>query len=89
MKIYCLFAQQKCSYEDEYAPDLRAAIDEWGQSANPHYLNEEEDKLRRDSSIAFWKRITIDVDDAEFDRLFFPPSGVLKPTSISATSEEN
>ena len=87
MKIYCLFAQQKCEYKDQYAPDLRAAIDEWGDSDNPHYLNEEEEKLRKDSSIAFWRRITIDVNDAEFDRLFYPPSDMLKPTSISHTRE--
>jgi|688.fasta_scaffold255598_2 hypothetical protein len=87
MKIYCLFAQQKCSYKDEYAPDLRAAIDEWGNSDNPDYLNEEEDKLRKDGSIAFWRRITIDVDDAQFDRLFYPPSEMLKPTNLSRTSE--
>jgi hypothetical protein len=86
MKIICLFAQQGCRYEGEYAPDLRAAIDECGDSDNPHYLNDEEEKLRKDGSIAFWRRITLEVSDSEFDRLFFPPSEMLKAT---ATAYEN
>jgi hypothetical protein len=81
MKIICLFAQQRCDYKDQYAPDLRAAIDEWGDSNNPHYLNEEEEKLRKDGSIAFWRRITLEVNDAEFDQLFLPPSETLKATA--------
>lgn len=81
MKIICLFAQEKCEYEGEYAPDLRAAIDEYGNRDNPDYLNDEEQKLRSDNSIAFWRRITLEVSDAEFDRLFFPSSDVLKATA--------
>jgi hypothetical protein len=76
MKIICLFAQQKCRYEGQYAPDLRAAIDEYGDSDNSHYLNDEEEKLSKDGSIAFWRRITLEVSDSEFDHLFFPPPGL-------------
>jgi hypothetical protein len=86
MKIICLFAQEKCEYEDQYAPDLRAAIDEWGDGDNPAYLNEEEEKLRKDSSIAFWRRITLEVNDAEFDRLFYPPAEMLKATASHCAS---
>lgn len=81
MKIICLFAQEKCEYEGQYAPDLRAAIDEWGNSDNPAYLNEEEEKLRKDGSIAFWRRITLEVNDADFDRLFYPSPKILKATA--------
>ena len=86
MKIICLFAQQRCSYEDEYAPDLRAAIDEWSHSHNPQHIYDEEEKLRKDNSIAFWRRIIIEVDDAEFDQLVYPPTKTLKATVI--TTEE-
>jgi len=78
MKIICLFAQEKQDYEGEYAPDLRAAIDEYGHDANPDYIYNEEEKLRNDNSIDFYRRITLEVDDAEFDRLFFPPTETLK-----------
>lgn len=83
MEIYCLFAQQKCLYENEYAPDLRAAIDECGNNDNPRYLDDEEEKLRKDGTIAFWRRITIEIDDAEFGRLFHPCSDVLKPIGVT------
>ena len=88
MKIICLFAQEKCTYEGEYAPDLRAAIDEYGHSDNPDYINDEEEKLRQDSSIEFWSRIILVVDDKEFDRLFYPPSETLKASCFNPSSEE-
>lgn len=81
MKIYCLFAQQKCDYEGQYAPDLRAAIDEYGNDENPSYLDDEEEKLRSDHSVAFWRRITLEVSDADFDRLFHRQAGMLKATA--------
>lgn len=83
MKIYCLFAQQKCNYEGQYIPDLRAAIDEYGDADNPAYLDDAEEKLRKDNSIAFWRLITLEVSDDEFDRLFYPPSETLKATAAS------
>lgn len=81
MKIICLFAQQKCDYEGQYALYLRAAIDEYGNDDNPAYLDNEEEKLRENNSIVFWRRITLEVSDAEFDRLFYPPSEALKATA--------
>jgi hypothetical protein len=87
MKIICLFAQQRCHYEGQYAPDLRAAIDEWSHGDNPQYIHDEEEKLRKDDSIAFWRRITIEIDDTEFDRLFYPPTETLKATAISTEEQ--
>ena len=89
MKIICLFAQEKCTYEGEYAPDLRAAIDEYGNSDNPDYINQEEQKLRQDSSIEFWRRITLEVNDEEFDRLFYPPSETLKASCSNPSSDSD
>lgn len=80
MKIICLFAQQKCDYEGQYAPDLRAAIDEYSNADNPAYLDDEEEELRKDLFIVFWRRITLEVNDAEFDRLFYPSDETLKAT---------
>jgi hypothetical protein len=86
MKIICLFAQQKCDYEGQYAPDLRAAIDEYGNDDDPAYLDDEEEKLRKDRFIAFWRRITLEVNDAEFDRLFYPSGETLKATVSHCSS---
>ena len=87
MKIICLFAQQRCEYEDEYAPDLRAAIDQWNHGDGSKYIYDEEEKLRKDDSIAFWRRITVEIDDAEFDRLFYPPTETLKARAISTEEQ--
>ena len=89
MKIICLFAQEKCTYEGQYAPDLRAAIDQFSHSDNPDYINDEEEKLRQDSSIEFWRRIILVVDDKEFDRLFYPPSGTLKANCFNPSSDSD
>lgn len=72
MKVICLFAQQKCDYPGQYLPDLRAAIDENSDSDNPDFLTEEEEALRKDSSVDFYRRITITIDDKEFDKAFYP-----------------
>lgn len=71
MTIHCLFVQRVCSYPDEYAPELLAAIDEYGDSDNPHYLNGEEAKAKSDSDISFSRRIQISVPDNDFDKVFF------------------
>lgn len=71
MTIHCLFVQRVCRYPGEYAPELFAAIDEIGDSDNPDYLNDEEQKAKEDSDISFSRRMEIQVDDKEFDRIFF------------------
>lgn len=53
MKILCLFVQRKCSYEGQYAPELFAAMDEYGYDENPDYLIEQNERADKDSSIAF------------------------------------
>lgn len=71
MEIRCLFAQRKCSYEGQYAPELLAAIDEYGDEENPEYLNEEQKKADNDNDLLFTKRITISVPKERFDAVFF------------------
>lgn len=71
MEVRCLFAQRKCSYEGEYAPELIAAIDEYGDDENPDYLNEAQGKAEDDNDLIFAKRITITVPDEKFDEVFF------------------
>jgi hypothetical protein len=71
MEIRCLFAQRKCSYDGQYAPELLAAIDEYGDTENPDYLNEAQEKADDDNDLLFSKRITVSVPDAKFDEVFF------------------
>ena len=71
MDIICLFAQRKCAYEGQYAPELLAAMDEYGNDDNPDYLNDEQDKADADDGLLFSKRITISVPQEKFDEVFF------------------
>jgi|WetSurMetagenome_2_1015567.scaffolds.fasta_scaffold176233_3 hypothetical protein len=72
MKIICLFGQSKENYEGECAPELLAAIDEYGDMDNQQYLNEEQEKYEKDTSIAFVKRMEFEIDDETFNKNFFP-----------------
>ena len=71
MEIICLFAQRKCRYDGEYAPELLAAIDEYGDDDNPEYIDEEKEKADKDNSLSFSKIMTITVPDKEFNDVFF------------------
>jgi hypothetical protein len=75
VQIRCLFGQRRGTYEGQYAPELLAAIDEWGDEDNPDYLNDAESKAReqeRGGEFSLVKRIIVTVDDEAFDRAFSP-----------------
>ncbi len=71
MEIICLFAQRNCRYDGEYAPELLAAIDEYGDDDNPEFIDEAKEKADKDNSFAFSKIMTITVPDKEFNDIFF------------------
>ncbi len=71
MEIICLFAQRKCQYEGEYAPELLAAIDEYGDDDNPEFIDEAKEKADKDNSFVFSKIMTITVPDKAFNDIFF------------------
>lgn len=76
MEIRCLFAQRQFSYPGENAPELLAAIDEYGDDENPDYLNNEQDKANCDDDVLFTKRIVITIPDKEFDDVFFSRNSI-------------
>ena len=71
MEIICLFAQRKCRYDGEYAPELLAAIDEYGDDDNPEFIDAAKEKADKDNSLSFSKIMTITVPDKEFNDIFF------------------
>ena len=71
MEIICLFAQRKCQYDGEYAPELLAAIDEYWDDDNPEFIDEAKEKADKDNSFSFSKIMTITVPDKEFNDIFF------------------
>ena len=38
MKLYVIFAQRKCSYADQYAPEALAVLDQYAYDENPSWL---------------------------------------------------
>jgi hypothetical protein len=70
MKIICLFAQRKCSYPGQHAPELYASADDITDEDNPEYLLDEEHELRNDEDIQFYKRIVVEISDEEFKAAF-------------------
>lgn len=76
MKALLLWAQQKERYDGEYAPDLVAAIDEYGYDYNPKYMEDEIETLKNDGSVAFFKLMEIEIDEKEFDAWFYQKAQV-------------
>ena len=83
MDIVCIFGHREESYPGEYAPELIAAQDEYSDDDNPDYLNEEQQKAVDSKEFIFIKRMTITIEDEEFDEAFFP-----KPISLRARISE-
>ena len=71
MDIICLFAQRKQRYPGQYAPELLAAIDQYGDLENPEYMIGEIEKAKNDNDIEFFRRLVITVPDSEFDSEFY------------------
>lgn len=80
MKIKMLFAQRKCSYNGEFAPELLLAVDEFCHDENPDYFSEEGEKQIRAMGDACESHGVIEVDIAGVDI-----AKVLKPQVARAT----
>lgn len=88
MEIICLFAQRKCRYDGEYAPELLAAIDEYGDDDNHGYIDEAKEKADKDNSFSFSKVITITVPNKEFNNIFFGNSTIEGSIKIDNCQKE-
>jgi hypothetical protein len=47
MKIYMIWGQRIESYKGQYAPELLAAVDEYGNDENPDFLIRQEKIARK------------------------------------------
>lgn len=72
MKVIGLFGQRIGRYEGEYAPELLEAIDEYGNEDNPDFLNDAETKYKNAGEFSILKRISIEIKDEDFHRVFDP-----------------
>ena len=71
MRIYTLWGQRKERYQGQYAPELIAAIDEWGMEENSSYLTDEESKASNSGEFDIIRRILININQKEFDEQLY------------------
>jgi len=63
MKLYILFAQRRCSYPGEYAPEALEVCSEFDYDENPDWLDNKLAKARADSDFVAAEVIHINLDD--------------------------
>lgn len=68
MKIYVIFAQRKCRYSGEYAPEALDVISEFGMDENPDYLENKKDEYIRSKEFVSVAIIPINVSDKDIDQ---------------------
>lgn len=85
MKLHILFGQRKCNYPGQYAPELIAGIDEYGQNENPEYLEGEIMKAEISTEFTALAVIIISVPDSAITARLNPP----EPEAVAGTLEDN
>lgn len=62
-KLFILFAQRRCSYPGEYAPEALEIMDEYGYDDNGVWLHEKlKEHRKKDNTIERLEIIAVDVD---------------------------
>lgn len=72
MKLHVLYAQRKEHYPGEYAPEVLAAIDEFGQSDNPEFLDDERTKAVASGDFENVVVVTLEVNGAKIMEMLRP-----------------
>jgi len=67
MIIKVLIGQRKCRYAGEYAPEVLAAIDEYGDDDNPDYMEREFNSNQGSGEFTCLKIFNIKVDSSKID----------------------
>jgi hypothetical protein len=72
MDILVLFAQRKCRYNGEYAPEALEVISEHGNDENPDFMAEEYAKAVATGEFTSVQIIRMNIKDAVLDNALFP-----------------
>lgn len=70
MIIIGLFGIKYDTYPNEHIPELLDAIHDFGNEDDPEYLNKSEKYYRDLEEFRIIKRIEIELDDNEFNKIF-------------------
>ena len=71
MKIITLWGQRIERYKGEYAPELLAAIDEFGNDDYPQYLDDEESNANKNNEFSVVRRIVIQIPQKDFEEQLY------------------
>ena len=67
MILHVLFAQRKCTYEGEYAPEALEVCDEYTMDENPEWMEEKVDELLDSDEFSAIEVIDIDLTEKGFE----------------------
>lgn len=82
MKVYVLFGQRKESYPGQYAPEVLASIDEFGNDENPDYMIDEEKKAVATGEFESVVVIPLEVNQAQIMARLRPSQKPLQATIV-------
>jgi len=71
MKLYILFGQRKQRYEGEIAPEALEIMDEYSFDDNSSWIDDKLKEYQRTKEFEFLKILVIEINQEQFDRLFF------------------
>lgn len=71
MTLHILFAQRKCHYPGQYAPEALEIMTEYAIDDNPTYLPEKLEFYRKSEEFSNLMVIPVKVDDDKLDEILF------------------
>ena len=75
MRIHILIGQRTCSYPEQYAPEVLAAIDQNSlDDGNSEWLHEKEAEAKKSNEFSGLRQVIVLVPDKDIDALFTAPT---------------
>jgi hypothetical protein len=74
--LFVLFAQRKCRYEGEYAPEALEVVDDLLYDENPSWLDDKLEEAKNNSEFASAAVVHIELDDSAVKHIEDRLSGV-------------
>ncbi len=72
MKVFVLFGQRECRYPGEFATEALVCMDECGNSENPDYLIEEQEKYEQSGDFDRLAVVCLEVKSSSIEAALYP-----------------
>jgi hypothetical protein len=69
MKLFIVFAQRKCSYEGQYAPEALHVVDEYSRDENPTWIEERLAEVEANDDFVSAAIIEVVLGDADYEEI--------------------